>query len=102
MRRDRNITLYLGNNPIRDAGVAALAAAAAQEGALASVRALSFGGAWGGNNIGDAGFAALAEALGGGALGKLKSLWVSDGPCGTDRRLEEVCRSRGVELRGAR
>merc|ERR1719353_251645 len=51
-------TLDLQNNPMADAGLAALAAAAAQPGALPALETLYLND----NQIADAGLAALAEA----------------------------------------
>ena len=51
------------------------------------------------NQIGDAGLSALAEAVGKGALASLKTLYVDDGPLGTEHpALKVACDARGINL----
>ena len=53
-----------------------------------------------GNQIGDAGLSALAEAVGKGALASLKELIADEGPLGVDHpKLKAACQSRGITLR---
>ena len=51
------------------------------------------------NRIGGPGITALADALGKGALASLKTLYVDDGPLGTEHpALKAACEARGIEL----
>jgi hypothetical protein len=52
-----------------------------------------------GNKIGDAGMIKFSEALVGGALASLKTLYVDDGPLGTEHpALKAACTARGISL----
>ena len=52
-----------------------------------------------GNKIGDAGLTALAEVVESGALASLKTLYVDDGPLGTEHpALKVACDARGINL----
>ena len=53
-----------------------------------------------GNQIGDAGVTALAEAAAGGAMASLKELVMDDGALGVDHpKLKAACQKRGITLR---
>ena len=85
--------LWLNNNQIGDSGVSALAGACAR--ALAELKELDLFN----NKIGDAGVSALAEAFARGALANLKTLFVDDGPLGTEHpALKAACAERGIKL----
>ena len=51
------------------------------------------------NQIGDAGLTALAKAVENGALASLETLYVADGPLGTEHpALKAACKVRGIKL----
>ena len=51
------------------------------------------------NQIGDAGLTALAKAVESGALASLNTLYVDDGPLGTEHpALKVACDARGINL----
>ena len=52
-----------------------------------------------GNQVGDVGMQALASAVASGAMASLKTLYVDDGPLGTEHpALKAACKARGIEL----
>ena len=53
----------------------------------------------GANLIGDVGMQALSSALAGGVMASLETLYVDDGPLGTEYpALKAACEARGIEL----
>ena len=94
-------TLALDENKIGDDGLKVFAEACRAKGALASLRDLRLSG----NAIGDVGLQSLAHAItpvsegGSGALASLKTLYVDDGPLGTEHpALKAACQARGISL----
>ena len=52
-----------------------------------------------GNQIGDAGMKSFSEALSSGALASIDTLYVDDGPLGTEHpALKAACEARGIRL----
>ena len=92
--------LYLHENQIGDVGMTAFAQAIkpvseGDSGALAQCQELDLHG----NQIGDTGMAAFAKALANGAMASLDTLYVDDGPLGTDHpALKVECEARGIVL----
>ena len=84
--------LSLVNNQIGNAGVEALAKAAA-DGALASVSTLDLGR----NQIGDDGMKSLSSALSMGALASLTMIMVG-GRHGRHPQLMAACQQRGITI----
>ena len=90
-----NLTeLYLFDNKIEDAGMAALSTALGN-GAMANLTKLSLYD----NEIGDEGMKAFAAAVGSGALPALKKLYfdrdkISDRLLG--HFIKEICKTRGI------
>ena len=87
--------LDLDHNNIGNTGMKTLCEAISS-GALANLKALGLEH----NNIGDAGLTAFAGAIGAsGALASLKTLYVDDGPLGTEHpALKAACQERGIRL----
>jgi len=51
------------------------------------------------NQIGDVGVSALSLAIANGAMASLETLYVDDGPLGTEYpALKAACEARGIEL----
>ena len=86
--------LGLTGNKIGDPGITALADALGK-GALPKLEWLDLQK----NQIADAGVTALASAMSKGALASLETLYVDDGPLGTEHpALEAACEARGIEM----
>ena len=87
--------LYLSQNRIGDAGLTSFAEAIGASGALAQLETLYFQQ----NEIGEGGMQAFASAVASGSLPSLKTLFVDDGPLGTEHTaLKEACEARGIDL----
>ena len=92
--------LYVSENQIGDEGIKAFSSALSS-GSLGSLTHLDLDN----NRIGDAGMIAFANAIKPtdeipmGSLASLKTLYVDDGPMGTDHpALKAVCGARGIQL----
>ena len=86
--------LRLNKNQIGDEGMKTFSGAITM-GALANLEELSLMG----NQIGDAGMIEFSRLITSGALASLQTLYVDDGPLGTEHpQLKAACDARGIHL----